>query len=91
MDKQLLSNLINANFKRTPEHDFSDGFGGKVHVFGVEGDTLICKFWNSSNKNYFEKKLVLQTIASKYLDDHDLCEGRISEYFKEIMFEIVEK
>lgn len=91
MDKQLLKNLIGANYTRSKNDDFADGIGGTVKVFSVDGETLRCKIWNSSDNSSFDVVAAMAEIAKEYLEDEDLCEGRVSLGLKEIWYEIIEK
>jgi hypothetical protein len=91
MDKQLLLALMNGESKRSEKHDFPDGMGGKVKVFVAEGETLIAKFWNSSNNNEFYRPKACNHIAEAYINDNDVAEGHFSLDLYEIWFEITEK
>ena len=91
MDKQLIKNLLNAKLVRTPERDGEACPGEKVNMYTVEGDTLICKVWNSSNNSGFDKEYVAKEIVEQLIEDEDTCEGRVNYNFNEIMFEISEK
>ncbi|MEK6829758.1 MAG: hypothetical protein AABY15_06580 [Nanoarchaeota archaeon] len=90
MDKQLLKNLVNAQYKRSPELDHTACPGEKVKMFTVDGETSTCKMWNSSNDSTFSKVDACREIANKILDE-DVCEGNFSLDFNEIWFEITEK
>lgn len=67
MDKQLIKNSIQGNYKRSEKDDFDDGLGGKVKVFVVETDESRCKFWNSSNNSPFNKISVCAKIADRVM------------------------
>lgn len=53
MDKQLIKNLLNAKLVRTPDRDGEACPGEKVNMYTVEGETVICKVWNSSNNSNY--------------------------------------
>lgn len=91
MDKQLLKNLVNAKFKRSPEMDGDACPGEKVNMFSVDGETSICKIWNSSNNSPFNKADACKIILDRILEEDDVCEGHFSLNFNEIWFEITEK
>lgn len=93
MDKELMKNLIRGNVKRSPEMDGDACPGEKVNMFSVEGDTSICKLWNSSNNSPFSRKEACSRIASLILEDEDdeVYDGSFSIDFNEIMFEIRSK
>lgn len=91
MDKQLIKNLVNANFRRSPEMDGNVCKGATVNVFSIEGETSICKMWNSSNNNPFNKREACQEIVNAILEGDDVAEGHFSLDFNEIWFEISEK
>lgn len=93
MDKKLLKKLLDLDYKRSKNDDFSDGIGGTVPVYTVETENVKCKIWNSSNNSSFDVAGACGEIAKRILDDDedDLSEGRISMGFKEIWFEIEEK
>ena len=90
MDKQLNKNFLSRTYKRSKEHDFSDGIGGTVPVLVVEGKKKICKFWNSSVSNTtFNKEDALAKIAERVIDGD--VEGTVSVGFDEIWFELIDK
>lgn len=89
--KQLVSKLVSAEIKRAPELDDTICKGEKVIAYKVETETLLCKIWNASNNYGFDKEDVCKEIAQELLSDESICEGNISQNFKEIMYEITEK
>lgn len=91
MDKLLVKNLIEGKYKHSPGDDFADGMGGKVKVYVVETEKTKCRMWNSSNNSSFDVFKSCSEIATKILEEDDLCEGHFSIGFKEIWFEIEEK
>jgi len=93
MDKQLIKNLVQGNFKRSPEMDGDACPGEKVNMFSVDGETSICKLWNSSNNSAFNKKEACKRILEHILEDEDdeVYDGSFSIDFNEIMFEIRSK
>lgn len=92
MDKLLVKNLVDGNYTRSKNDDFSDGMGGTVKVYAVESAKSKCKMWNSSNNDSFDVLKSCAEIASKILaDEDDVCEGHFSVGFNEIWFEIEEK
>lgn len=60
-------------------------------VYEVSTNTLILTYWNSNNKQKINHDEVLNEIALLLLDDDSICEGRVSDNFNEIMFEVKEK
>lgn len=94
MDKQLIRNLIQGNYKRSQKDDFDDGLGGKVKVFVIETDESRCRFWNSSNNSPFDIISACAKIADRVLqeDEEDFfMEDTVDVGLKEIYFEIEEK
>jgi hypothetical protein len=91
MDKLFLKNLNGGNIKRSPELDGTICPGEKVKVFTVEGETLLCKIWNSSNNESFNGQDACKGILEQILDEDDVMAGSLSMRFNEIMFEIEEK
>ena len=91
MDKQLIKNLINGNFKRSPEMDGDACPGEKVNMFSVDGETSICKLWNSSNNSPFNKTEACKMIVNQIMEEDDVVEGHFTIGFNEIWFEITEK
>lgn len=89
--KKLIALLINADIRRAPEFDDKICPGTPVKAFKAETDTHICKIWNASNDNGFNRQEVCKEIGLKLLSDEDTVEGTISYNFNEIMFEIEEK
>lgn len=65
--------------------------GEKVNMFSVDGETSICKIWNSSNNNPFSKAEACKRIVNATLEGDDVTEGHFSLEFNEIWFEIKEK
>lgn len=88
---KLIQKLMRGEFKRSPEYDDTICPGTPVKVFTVETDKFLCKLWNSSNNNDFDKRDITVEIADKLLEDKNNLGGTVSQDFKEIMFEIIEK
>lgn len=89
--KKLIALLINADIKRASQFDDTICSGTPVKVYTAETDTHICKIWNASNDNGFNRQEVCKEIGLKLLSDEDIVEGTVSYNFNEIMFEIEEK
>ena len=66
----------------------TDEYGTTI-IYGIESDTHALKVWNSSNLRGFRHKEALNNIV-EYLLNGD-TDGSVSQDFKEIMFEIIEK
>jgi hypothetical protein len=76
---------------RSPEFDLSIHPEVRVKMFTLETDEFLCKIWNSSNDNLFDKDYVSKEIATLLIANEDIMEGTISFDLSEIMFEITEK
>lgn len=83
--------MLSTEIKRAPELDDTICKGEKVIAYKVETESLLCKVWNASNNHGFDKEDVCKEIAKGLLSDESICEGNISQDFKEIMYEITEK
>jgi hypothetical protein len=88
---KLIQKLIKADIKRSPELDGDICPGEKVNVYTAETDKFLCKIWNSSNNNSFDKSIVCARIADELLEDENNTGGRVDYNFNEIMYEIEEK
>lgn len=89
--KDLVIKLLTTSIIRSPELDLSINPEVSVKVFSVETNELLCKIWNSSNDNAFDREYVAKEIAAQILEDDTLMDGIVSFNLSEIMFEITEK
>ena len=89
--KNLIIKLLSTSLVRSPDFDLSIQPQTRVKVFTIETEELLCKVWNSSNDNSFDREYVAKEISSQLLEDETMSEGSVSYNLSEIMFEITEK
>ena len=89
--KDLIIKLLTISIVRSPELDLSIHPAVSVKMFTAENDEFLCKVWNSSNDNVFDREHISKEIAARLIADEDTMEGTIPFNLSEIMFEITEK
>ena len=69
--KDLIIKLLTKNLFRSPELDGSIHPEVRVKMFTAETDEFLCKVWNSSNDNVFDREYVAKEIANRLIAEWD--------------------
>lgn len=89
--KDLIIKLLTKNLFRSPELDLSIHPEVRVKMFTAETEEFLCKVWNSSNDEIFDREYIANEIATRLIADENVMSGTISFWMNEIMFEVTEK